>query len=310
MIDPAMIQWNPNPEMFPNQPVGLPSFYTTQSMPTARISADPINAFNAGTPQPPPMSVDPIGAFNSGLPTTTNTNPIYMAQPSVPFSRATPEPDRTFAPSYGPMQDLALQMAGYGGPSGYRAPTQMSVTPYSPSPAAGGGGYDGASNDRPDSDIPPVTGTPNPVADPGMGGGGLPNNNTWINDLGVVSPGTNIGLPGGSYAVGGGDLGSIGSAISSGISTIFNPIGSIVDAITGDDGEEGDGEDDGERTPQIGGNPLYGEFGALPGVPGTTDGYPFGSEPGLPVQTIGNVGGALDDVLRRISPYFSNLVGR
>lgn len=203
MIDPAMIQWNPNPEMFPNRPVGLP--YNT--MPTARIAIDPINAFNQ---QPMPtanVAVDPIGAFNpppamTSTAAQTGSNWQAQMQPLNAPSMPAPTPDRTFAPSYGPMQDLALQMAGYGAPSGIRSPSQMAVTPVGV--GSGGGGYDGADPNRGDDRNPAANPADNLLYNGGGvigvgGGNSLPTNQGWINSIldnatGIMPPGATINI--------------------------------------------------------------------------------------------------------------------
>lgn len=291
MIDPAMIHWNPNPEMFPNQPVGLPNY-------TFKIASDPPHAFNP----PPAITEGPYTAqIASDPPSAFNPPPAVTSAPNLQTPVQTPySPPVAAAPSYGPMQNLALQMAGYGAPTGVRTRQNLSVTPYTP---GGGGtetgpGYDGADPNRENKDNYPIH-PPALTTPPGIGGGGVQNNNTWINDL--INSGYNVpfGQTPGGYS--GGGLGTIGSAIGSGLNAIANPIGAIIDAIKGgDDAEEGESSEGG--SPNIGSG--LGEFGPIQGVPGTPDGYPFAGG-GTPVTPIGNLGNALDEALRKISPYFS-----
>lgn len=225
MPDPAMIQWPFNTEYYrppnaPAQPVGLP--------PSVRISADPINAFNSGVPQPlplprptmvnspPPMSADPINSFNSGTPQFTS------------------------APSYGPMQDLALQMAGYGAPSGYRAAQTMAPVSTVPGGIAPGG-YDGSSpnpgDPRPPGPLNPLDN--NPVPPIGVGGGNsIPNNQGWINDIldnatGYFPPGATIDLSGLSNPFANGDWESALSAAGRAIMATGNPVAGLAGGLYG-----------------------------------------------------------------------------
>jgi hypothetical protein len=311
MLDPAMIQWNPNPEMFPNQPVGLPNY----SMPTARIAIDPIRAFNqqppVNTPPPvPPIASDPQSAFGPPQVTSTGSNWQVPTPEMQPFSRAIPEPQRTFAPSYGPMQDLALQMAGYGAPSGYREQTQMSVTPYSPSPT-GGGGYDGADPNRPGT-TPPAIQPPSQVADPGMGGGGIPNSNTWINDLDAYlnwasGNGSNPFLPNapGSNPFSGVDWGNVLGTVGTGINAAVNPLGAIVNAITSQDDETEEPQSSAQE-PASQGSTATGGSPSMPwlGNEGPTVNNDANNQP------IGNISNeALDRIIQQIIPRFSPFLG-
>lgn len=308
MIDPAMIQWNPNPEMFPNQPVGLPNY-------TFRIASDPPHAFDPYTAQ---VVADPPAAFNPP-PAVTNTaaqtgSNWQVPTPEMqPFSRATPEPQRTFAPSFGPMQDLALQMGQYGAPSGYRAPSQMGVTPYNPG-GGSGGGYDGADVDRPNTDTIPPAPPPGGVADPGMGGGGIPNNNTWFNDLdGYVNWATGnnpmFPTPVGSNPFSGVDWGNVAGNVGAGLNALVNPLGALVNAITNRNNEPEEETADHSQPPASTGSTATGGSPYIPWL--GNEGPQVIND--LNNQPIGNVNTTnIEQIIRRITPRFTfnNLTGR
>jgi hypothetical protein len=93
--------------MFPNRPVAIPDDPHNMQYPQNpyQIVSDPINAFSQGPRQFP-----------------------QQLQQQFQQQYGPPQPP----PSFGPNQQLAMQMAGYPGPSGIRPQMQMNVGAFRP----------------------------------------------------------------------------------------------------------------------------------------------------------------------------------
>jgi hypothetical protein len=168
--------------MFPNRPVAIPDDPHNMQYPQNpyQIVSDPINAFSQGPRQFP-----------------------QQLQQQFQQQYGPPQPP----PSFGPNQQLAMQMAGYPGPSGIRSPMQRGV-------GAGFGGnapgaYDGADATRGGSQQMWLANEGGKI---GSGGGHPGTNQGWMDALLSNATGHGYGPAGGSFDIGGFMSSLLGSA--------------------------------------------------------------------------------------------------
>lgn len=327
--------------MFPSRPVAIPDDYARDIMRRDRRAGPPELTPGWASTQPVDFSApdgmsrvaQPVGGerwrgtpedgawMTTGTPINLQQNPMPMQTTSAPQMSVTQAPaqqltsPQQMGPHHPQMQyqpgqysgqfmNQALQMAGFPGPaqSGLRPNSQMAVTPYSP---GGGGASSGGLDGSPQ---PPTPFTPdeplefwrgNPEYVPVPGG----SQQDWFNDFVRQTGGQ-----GGSFDLNStGGSASIGSALSGAgnlLNALVNPIGAIVGAVTGEDEEEA--APDENRTPDYSGNPYFGQFGPVPGVPGVVPGNDVrGAEGPRGAVNIGGVQpGNIDHLLRQINPYF------
>jgi hypothetical protein len=156
--------------MFPNRPVAIPD--DPHNMQYPQIVSDPINAFSQGPQQFP-----------------------QQLQQQFQQQYSPPQPP----PSFGPNQQLAMQMAGYPGPSGIRSPMQMNVGAGAGVGGNAPGAYDGAD---------PTRGgavdmwLPNQGGKIGSGGAHPGTNQGWMDGLLTNALGHGYGPQGGNFDLG------------------------------------------------------------------------------------------------------------
>ena len=251
-VSQAAINWPYNPEQGPGSPM---------------------------LPNQPLMPQQPVG-----LP-FAQTHGITPGPP--PFTNSAPQMQRQPGQYGGQFQQLAMQMAGAPGFDGVRSQSQMGVTPIGSGGGSGGSGYDGADPNRDLNGLSPVM-NPNllynegaGLGSGGTGGRGLATNQSWMNNYLDSLPGSGaLGIDSGSFS------GISGSGVTSAALMAVNPLLGIINMLKKDEPEEEAAQAEGDRTPQIGGNPVYGPFGN----PGPSA---YSNE------------STLDQYLNRISPNFT-----
>ena len=130
-------------------------------------------------------------------------NPEYQPPnaPQQPVSLPQAFSPQAFNPppqNYGPMQNLAMQMAGYPGPSGVRGQQQLGASGGGSGGAPSGGQYDGADTFRGGSTNPWLANTGGGL---GSGGGNaFSTNQSWMNS--ALDNAVGYGPPGGSFDLG------------------------------------------------------------------------------------------------------------
>lgn len=319
--------------MFPSRPVAIPDtafeldmqrygnrVYGTPEDYAVMTTGTPIN-LQQNAPQPQPMPQHGLQPLPQQMPPqmpqqmTATQGPVHGVSPQAPaYLTNSAAPQIPYQPGQydGHFQNLAMQMAGFPGPSvsGVRSSPQMGVTPYTP--GGGGnapapGGYDGA-----DPNINQNLNGQSPALNPnwlhnggenlGTGGGGsIPSNQGWVNNYVDQFGGGNSGSLGVDLPSLGGTVGGALSAGGSILNTLVNPLGALIGAITNDGEESTEDEEtaapDENRSPAPTGNPQFGQFGATPGTPGVYDPDPIGT-------LVSGGTSQIDHILRRLMPSF------
>ena len=240
----------------------------------------------------------PPGLLMPAMPVST---PFHASNVPVLTAQAAPQQAFRQAPSFGPMQDLAKQMAGYGAPTGERTPVSMGGVPGGGQAPSGGGsgGFE--------------PGTTSPFFGGGGPSVGMPGgfNNDWINEynrqLNQMNPGYGGspswgGLP--DFSFGGGNWEQAANYAGKGLMYSGNPLLGLLAGAYGY--FTGDKELSDEEKYDI----AEGPFEKID-PPSSTGGSPYmpwlGShQPGVHgrVNRLGNIGGSMDHILREISPFF------